>query len=76
MERHALRTVAVPGWLAFSLISRVDNILSWVQRYGKLAPMTAIEIESVRFDSQPLQTRKSPQSLQIVDPPPQTIIIG
>ena len=44
-----------PGWLPFSLMARVNNILSWVQRYGKLAPITAIEVESVRFDSQLLQ---------------------
>ena len=44
-----------PGWLPFSLMARVDNILSWVKRYGKLAPITAIEVESVRFDSQRLQ---------------------
>jgi len=44
-----------PGWLPFSLMARVNNILSWVRRYGKLAPITAIEVESVRFDTQLLQ---------------------
>jgi 5-methylcytosine-specific restriction endonuclease McrA len=44
-----------PGWLPFSLIARVNNILSWTKRYSKLAPITAIEVESVRFDSQLLQ---------------------
>ena len=44
-----------PGWLPFSLIARVNNILSWVRRYGRLAPITAIEVESVRFDTQLLQ---------------------
>jgi hypothetical protein len=34
-----------PGWLPFSLSSRVDNIRSWVQRYRKLAPITAIEVD-------------------------------
>jgi 5-methylcytosine-specific restriction endonuclease McrA len=40
------------GWLAPSLQSRVDNIVSWQQRYSKLVPVTSIEIESVRFDLQ------------------------
>ena len=40
------------GWLVPSLRSRVDNILSWQQRYSKLVPITSIEIESVRFDLQ------------------------
>jgi 5-methylcytosine-specific restriction endonuclease McrA len=36
-------------------MSRVNNILSWTNRYGKLVPITAIHVESVRFDSQLLQ---------------------
>jgi 5-methylcytosine-specific restriction endonuclease McrA len=43
------------GWLPPSLTSRVDNILSWVGRYAKLAPLSAIALESVRFDTQILQ---------------------
>jgi 5-methylcytosine-specific restriction endonuclease McrA len=44
-----------PGWLPFSLMARVNNILCWVRRYARLAPITAIEVESVRFDTQLLQ---------------------
>jgi 5-methylcytosine-specific restriction endonuclease McrA len=43
------------GWLPPSLRSRVDNIVSWVRRYARLAPITSIAIESVRFDTQALQ---------------------
>lgn len=43
------------GWLPPSLQSRVDNIVSWYQRYAKLVPITSIEVESVRFDTQALQ---------------------
>jgi 5-methylcytosine-specific restriction endonuclease McrA len=40
------------GWLAPSLQSRVDNIKTWVKRLRKLAPITAISQELVRFDMQ------------------------
>jgi 5-methylcytosine-specific restriction endonuclease McrA len=43
------------GWLPPSLQSRADNILSWFSRYAKLAPITSVEIESVRFDTQAIQ---------------------
>ena len=42
------------GWLAPSLQSRVDNVTSWVARYRCWAPITAIVIETVRFDTQKL----------------------
>ncbi|MBW4434927.1 MAG: HNH endonuclease [Pelatocladus maniniholoensis HA4357-MV3] len=38
------------GWLAPSLQSRVENIKTWVKRLRKLAPITAISQELVRFD--------------------------
>ena len=44
-----------PGWLPFSLMARVNNILSWTKRYSQMAPIAAIEVESVRFDTQLLQ---------------------
>jgi 5-methylcytosine-specific restriction endonuclease McrA len=44
-----------PGWLPFSLMARVNNILSWTRRYGKLAPIRSIDVESVRFDTQLMQ---------------------
>src|SRR5260370_20668297 len=42
-------------WLPPSLQSRVDNVASWLDRYRKLAPITSIYVESVRFDTQALE---------------------
>ena len=42
-------------WLPPSLQSRVDNVTSWLNRYRKLAPITAIKVESIRFDMQALE---------------------
>lgn len=39
-------------WLAPSLMSRVHNILTWVKRLIKAAPITDISQELVRFDTQ------------------------
>ncbi len=43
------------GRLAPSLQSRVDNVHTWVERLRKLAPISSIAIETVRFDTQKLQ---------------------
>ncbi len=43
------------GWLAPSLLSRVENILNWVKRISKLALVTALSQELVRFDLQQMQ---------------------
>lgn len=43
------------GWLPPSLISRVDNILTWVERLLRLSPITSISMELVRFDTQLMQ---------------------
>ncbi len=43
------------GWLAPSLMSRVDNIETWVNRLMKLCPITAISMELVRFDLQKME---------------------
>jgi hypothetical protein len=43
------------GWLAPSLNSRVQNVLTWVKRLIKVCPITAISQELVRFDLQKLQ---------------------
>ncbi len=40
------------GWLPPSLQSRVDNIFTWIKRLEKLAPLSSIALESVRFDMQ------------------------
>ena len=44
-----------PGWLPPSLMSRVYNIKTWVDRLRKLCPIQAISLELVRFDTQKLQ---------------------
>jgi 5-methylcytosine-specific restriction endonuclease McrA len=43
------------GWLPPSLISRVDNILTWVKRLLRLSPVSTISTELVRFDTQLMQ---------------------
>lgn len=43
------------GWLPPSLLSRVENILNWVKRISKVAPVTALAQELVRFDLQALE---------------------
>jgi 5-methylcytosine-specific restriction endonuclease McrA len=43
------------GWLAPSLDSRVQNIVTWIQRLQRLCPLGAISLELVRFDTQLLQ---------------------
>ncbi|WP_242056874.1 MULTISPECIES: RNA-guided endonuclease IscB [Oscillatoriales] len=40
------------GWLPPSLMSRVYNIQTWVNRLCKLAPIKAISLELVKFDTQ------------------------
>src|SRR5216683_424219 len=43
------------GWLAPSLESRISNIVTWVERLRRLAPITAISQELVKFDLQALE---------------------
>ncbi len=43
------------GWLPPSLLSRVGNVFTWTARYARWAPITRIEVERVRFDTQLLQ---------------------
>lgn len=43
------------GWLAPSLASQVENVLTWVKRFMRLCPITAISQELVRFDLQALE---------------------
>jgi 5-methylcytosine-specific restriction endonuclease McrA len=40
------------GWLPPSLESRLANVLTWVQRLRRLAPLGALSQELVRFDPQ------------------------
>ncbi|MEY2335712.1 RNA-guided endonuclease IscB [Acidithiobacillus ferrianus] len=43
------------GWLAPSLQHRVDTTMAWVNRLIRLAPVTALSQELVRFDTQAMQ---------------------
>jgi 5-methylcytosine-specific restriction endonuclease McrA len=43
------------GWLPPSLQSRVDNIWTWYGRIYRFAPMHALSMELVRFDTQLMQ---------------------
>ena len=43
-----------PGWLAPSLTSRVEHVLTWVKRLMRLCPITTISQELVHFDMQAL----------------------
>jgi 5-methylcytosine-specific restriction endonuclease McrA len=43
------------GWLPPSLESRVQNVLTWVARLCRLAPIAALSQELVRFDTQLLE---------------------
>lgn len=43
------------GWLAPSLQHRVDTVLTWVNRFRRLAPISSIAQELVRFDLQLMQ---------------------
>lgn len=45
----------VKGWLPPSLNSRLQNILTWVKRFIRFCPITAISQELVRFDLHKLQ---------------------
>jgi len=43
------------GWLPPSLRHRVDTVLTWVKRLRKLAPVSHLGMERVKFDTQKLQ---------------------
>jgi 5-methylcytosine-specific restriction endonuclease McrA len=43
------------GWLAPSLMSRVHNVETWVNRLRRLCPIGAISMELVRFDLQQME---------------------
>lgn len=43
------------GWLPPSLMSRVYNVITWAKRLIAVAPITQIDVETVRFDMQRMQ---------------------
>jgi len=44
------------GWLPPSLVSRLENIMTWVRRLYHFAPITALSMELVKFDTQLMQS--------------------
>lgn len=44
------------GWLAPSLMHRVETIVTWINKFRRYAPVDSISMELVRFDMQQLQT--------------------
>ena len=45
----------INGWLPPSIISRVDNVVSWFKRLSKLSAVNKIALELVRFDMQKME---------------------
>jgi 5-methylcytosine-specific restriction endonuclease McrA len=43
------------GWLPPSLVSRIDNVLTWVSRLARACPISSIALELACFDTQALQ---------------------
>jgi len=43
------------GWLAPSIIHRVQTVETWIKRFLRYCPITTIEIEQVRFDLQKME---------------------
>jgi 5-methylcytosine-specific restriction endonuclease McrA len=43
------------GWLAPSSLSRIANTVTWVQRLSRIAPLSAISVEVVKFDLQQME---------------------
>jgi 5-methylcytosine-specific restriction endonuclease McrA len=53
--RFANRKNKKKGWIAPSLVSRVANIATWVQRFCKVCKITDISMELVKFDLQKME---------------------
>lgn len=51
-----LNRTRVAGWLPPSLASRVENIVTWVNRLRRYVPVTGISQELVKFDTQSMQS--------------------
>lgn len=52
------------GWLAPSLQHRVDTTAAWVQRLRRLAPITSLAQELVRFDLQLIQAQAEGREIE------------
>lgn len=55
------------GWLAPSLQHRVDTAMSWVKRLRRLAPITLLAQELVRFDMQAMQAAEEGRDIEGVE---------
>ena len=55
------------GWLAPSLLHRVETTLTWVRRLRRWAPVSELAQELVRFDMQLMQARAAGQSIEGVE---------
>ena len=55
------------GWLAPSLQHRIDTTLNWVKRLQKLAPITNISQELVKFDMQKMQAQADGKDISGVE---------
>lgn len=55
------------GWLAPSLLHRVHTTMSWVRRLRKIAPVTQLAQELVRFDMQLMQAQAEGREIEGVD---------
>jgi 5-methylcytosine-specific restriction endonuclease McrA len=54
-NRQARLTTGRPsGWMSPSLQSRIDNVYHWTRKLRKLAPISGLQVETVRFDTQKL----------------------
>lgn len=49
---HSYRSTVPENWLPPTLVSRVEAVTTWVARYRNLVPISAISVETVRFDMQ------------------------
>jgi 5-methylcytosine-specific restriction endonuclease McrA len=55
------------GWLAPSLMHRVNAVENWVKRLKKLAPITQLSQELVKFDMQKMQAQAEGQDISGVE---------
>lgn len=54
-QARFLNRKRISEWLPPSLMSRVDNVSTWVQKLNSLVRLTSACIETVRFDTQKMQ---------------------
>ncbi|MFY7068245.1 RNA-guided endonuclease IscB [Nocardiopsis changdeensis] len=52
------------GWLAPSLRHRVETTLSWVDRFARWAPVTAVHVERVAFDTHALSAGRPLEGIE------------